>query len=302
MIRIGVDFGGTKIEAVALDETGRDVARLRRPTRRVYEAALEDVRILVDMVEDAAGAGRIERVGVGVPGSPSPVDGRIRNANSTWLNGRPLGLDLAAILQRKVRLANDANCFALSEAHDGAGAGVGVCLAVILGTGCGAGLVVGGGLIEGANGVAGEIGHMPLPWPTAEERASRQCWCGRVDCLETYVCGPAFEADYAARAGTVLPAERIAALAGAGDPVAGAALDLYIDRLARGLAAVGDMMDPDVIVLGGGMSKAPGLYAPLRQAFAERLFSDVVRTRIEPARWGDSSGVRGAARLWPSEP
>lgn len=296
MIRIGVDFGGTKIEAAALDAGGAIVARLRRPNPGAYAPALSAVAELVAAVEDQVGA-RAAKIGVGMPGSISPRTGLIRNANSVWLNGERFGQDLEAALSRPVRLANDANCLALSEAADGAGAGAGVVFAAILGTGCGGGLVVDGRLIEGRNGVAGEWGHTPLPWPTSTEHPGRACWCGRSGCLETWISGPALAADH----GAGLAAPEIIEAARRGESQAEAALARYIDRLGRALAVVADLIDPDVIVLGGGMSNVTELYERLPTAITPHVFADGFDTPVRPAVHGDSSGVRGAAWLWPLE-
>lgn len=296
MIRIGVDFGGTKIEAAALDSGGAIIARLRRPNPGAYGPALTVVAELVAAVEAEAGA-RAARVGVGMPGSISPRTGLIRNANSVWLNGERFGEDLEAALSRPVRLANDANCLALSEAADGAGAGAGVVFAAILGTGCGGGLVVDGRLVEGRNGVAGEWGHTPLPWATIEEHPGPACWCGRRGCLETWISGPALAADQ----GAGLSAPEIVEAARAGEPGAQAALARYVDRLGRALAGVVDLIDPDVIVLGGGMSNVAELYERLPGAIGPHVFADGFDTPIRQAVHGDSSGVRGAAWLWPLE-
>jgi fructokinase len=293
MIRIGVDFGGTKIEAAALDGDGGFVARVRTPSPPAYAEALEAVRRLVAEAERQAGA-RAAAVGVCGPGSLSPASGRMRNANSTYLNGQPFPADLARALERPVRYANDADCLALSEATDGAGAGARVVFAAILGTGCGGGVVTHGRLLTGANAFAGEWGHTPLPWPTAEEHPGPLCWCGRRGCLELYVSGSGFARD-AAR-----PAEATVAAARGGEPWAAAALDRYVDRLARGLAVVCDILDPDVIVLGGGMSNVDELYARLPAALAGHVFSDCFTTPVRQAAHGDSSGVRGAAWLWPT--
>lgn len=293
MIRIGVDFGGTKIEAAALDADGRFQARVRGPTPPAYEDRLAATREIVAEAERQAGA-RVGRVGVGGPGSPSPVAGPMRNSNSTILNGRPFPTDLARVLEREVRYANDANCLALSEATDGAGAGHSVVFAVILGTGCGAGLTVHGRLVEGRNGVAGEWGHMPLPnWRPGEPLI--RCWCGRENCMELFVSGTGFAND----AGR--PAEEVVSAARAGQAGAREDLDRYVDRLARGLGVVVNLLDPDVIVLGGGMSNVDELYAALPQAVERHVFSDVFTTGIVKALHGDSSGVRGAAWLWPLE-
>lgn len=285
MIRFGVDFGGTKIEAAALDADGRVVARVRAPTPRDYDMGLEAVRALLAEAERQSGVAA-QRVGVGGPGSISPASGLIRNANSTQLNGRPFAEDLARVLERPVRYANDANCLALSEAADGAGAGFDVVFAAILGTGCGGGLAVGGRPLAGHNGVAGEWGHTPLPWPRPEELPAPECWCGRRGCLELWISGSGLARD----AG--VPAERAVQ-----DP---AALSRYVDRLARGLAVIVDVLDPDVIVLGGGMSNVAALYGALPAAIAPHVFSDVFETPIRKAAHGDSSGVRGAAWLWPT--
>lgn len=296
MIRIGVDFGGTKIEAAALDADGRFLARLRAPNPRDYDAALRTVANLVADAEQEAG-GRAAAVGVGMPGSISPASGLIRNANSTWLNGRSFGADLEQVLGRPVRLANDANCMALSEATDGAGADSAVVFAVIIGTGCGGGLVVDRQLVNGRNGVAGEWGHTPLPWPSAREHPGPTCWCGRRGCLETWISGTGLERDH----GGGLAAQDVVAQARSGDADASAALDRYVDRLARGLGVVCDIVDPDVIVLAGGMSNVDELYARLPGAVAPHVFTDAFTTPVRKAAHGDSSGVRGAAWLWPLE-
>ena len=292
-----MDFGGTKIEAAALDADGRFLSRVRGPSPRGYDAGLIAVRDLVAEAERQAGV-RGASVGVGGPGSPSPVTGLMRNANSTELNGRPFVDDLGRVLERPVRYANDANCLALSEATDGAGAVHAVVFGAILGTGCGAGVTVGGEIIRGRNAIAGEWGHMPLPWPTAQEHPGPDCWCGRRNCLELWVSGTGFARDH----GGAKTAEEIIALSRAGDANATAALDRYIDRLARGLAVVCDVLDPDAIVLGGGMSNVDELYERLPGAMAPLAFSDVFTTPVLRAAHGDSSGVRGAARLWPLSP
>jgi len=299
MIRIGVDFGGTKIEAAALDAGGHIIARLREPNPGGYDAALATLRSLIDRIEAKVGAAA--SVGVGLPGSVSPKTGVARNANTTWLNGRPFREDLAAALGRPVRVANDANCLALSEAVDGAGAGANVVFAVILGTGCGGGVTAGGKLIEGLNGVGGEWGHMPLPWPDGDELPAPTCWCGQTGCLELYCSGTGFQNDFRRVTGkTALGADIIAAMR-AGDADATAAFARYTDRLGRALAVVVNIIDPDVIVLGGGMSNVVELYDGLRPVIAGRIFSDVFETPIRQAVHGDSSGVRGAAWLWPAD-
>jgi fructokinase len=300
MIRIGVDFGGTKIEAAALEAEGAFVARVRKPNPGDYEAALETVRELVTEAEWQAGVSGAT-VGFGVPGSLSPKTGLMRNANSVWLNGKPFKEDLETVLGRAVRLENDANCFALSEALGGAARGAEVVFGAILGTGCGGGVVVRGGTVEGANKIGGEWGHTPLPWPSAEERAARTCWCGRSNCLEQWISGSAFSVDYQEATGEKLLGGVIVERARAGEAEAKSALDRYVNRLGRALAVICDIIDPDVVVFGGGMSNVAELYERVPPVTARYAFSDVFVTRIEPARFGDSSGVRGAAWLWPLE-
>lgn len=295
MIRIGVDFGGTKIEAAALSRDSRVVARVRESTPEGYEAGVDTVCRLVAEAERQAGI-RAARIGVGGPGSVSPASGLMRNANSIQMNGRPFPEDLARALGRPVRYANDANCLALSEAVDGAGAGAKVVFAAILGTGCGGGIAVDGRPIEGRNRIAGEWGHTPLPWPRPEERPGPICWCGRESCLELWISGSGLARD----AGR--PGEAVVAAARAGEAEGLAALDRYRDRLARGLAAICNVLDPDVIVLGGGMSNVEELYAGLEAAVGGYAFTDVFTTPVRKAAHGDSSGVRGAAWLWPLEP
>jgi len=297
VIQIGIDFGGTKIEAAALNAAGDFIKRIRVGNPGAYNAALAIVHDLVQRIENELG----ERgtVGLGVPGSISPTTGVMRNANSVYLNGRPFREDLEKTLGRSIRMANDANCLALSEAVDGAAKGARVAFAVILGTGCGGGLVVGGKLIEGANGVAGEWGHMPLPWPTPEELPGPTCWCGQTGCLEYWISGTGLQRDYASATGEKLAGERIIADYRAGRPEAVAAFERYIGRLGRAIAVLCNIVDPDVVVMGGGLSNVAEIYELLPAAVAKRIFSDVVRTKFVQACWGDSSGVRGAARLWP---
>lgn len=299
MIRIGVDFGGTKIEAAAIDAAGRVTARTRCGTPRSYDEALAAVADLVEEVEKTAG--RCDRVGIAAPGSVSPRTGDIRNANSTWLNGRPFGEDLERRLGRAVRLANDANCLALSEAVDGAGEGSRVVFAAIIGTGCGGGVAFEQRLVDGMNGIAGEWGHTPLPWTGPAETPGPDCWCGLNGCLETYVSGKGFERDHRGATGLRLTAQEIIVQARRGEKEACAALDRYVDRLGRGLAMIVNILDPDVIVLGGGMSNVTELYDRLPQAIEPYVFSDVFETPVLKAMHGDSSGVRGAAWLWPLE-
>jgi fructokinase len=297
LIRTGIDFGGTKIEAAALDAEGQILARERAPNPREYGAAVATVVDLVKRIE--AQTGPVERLGVATPGSVSPATGTMRNANSVWLNDRPFREDLEQALGRPIRFANDADCFAISEAHDGAAAGAASVFGVIIGTGCGGGVVVNGAPLDSRNGIAGEWGHIPLPWPTVDEFDATRCWCGRSGCLETWISGSGFERDHLAVTGQALAAPAIEAAALAGDAQAAASLDRYVDRLARGLAVVCDLLDPAAIVLGGGMSNTESLYARLPPLIAGHVFSDVFTTPVLKNRWGDSSGVRGAAWLWP---
>ena len=292
-MKIGVDLGGTKIEAIALLDDGREVARRRVPAPRGnYDATLAAVVSLVSGIETTLGSRA--SVGVGMPGAISPATGLVKNANSTWLNGRPLAHDLPRLLDRPVRFENDANCFALSESTDGAGAGRDVVFGVIVGTGVGGGIVVGGRVVVGANAIAGEWGHNPLPAPTDEERPGPACYCGRRACVETFLSGPALTADYDA----VTPAHDIARLAAGGEVRADAALQRYEDRMARALATVINVLDPDVIVLGGGLSNIERLYTSVPSRWGRYVFSDRVSTPLVRAAHGDSSGVRGAAWLW----
>ena len=299
MIRIGVDFGGTKIEAAAIGPDGGFVARVREPNPGGYDGALDTVARLVAEVEQRTGP--VGRIGVGMPGSVSPRTGLIRGANSVWLNGRSFREDLEARLGRPVRVANDADCFALSEASDGAAAGARVVFGVIIGTGCGGGVVMDGHLLEGAHGIAGEWGHTPLPWLTADEWPLTTCWCGRSGCLETYISGSGFERDHALD-GPAASGPEIMTAVRAGEPRAAAAFARYVDRLGRGLAVVCDLLDPEVIVLGGGMSNVDELYDQVPPVIARHVFSDHWEGRVVAALHGDSSGVRGAAWLWPLEP
>jgi fructokinase len=297
LIRIGVDFGGTKIEAAALDAEGRFQARVREPNPRAYDAALGVVAHLVREVEVQAGASG--PVGVGSPGSISRRSGTIRNANSTWLNGRRFKEDLERVLDRPIRLANDANCFALSEAIDGAAKGASVVFGAILGTGCGGGLVIDGRALLGHNAIAGEWGHTPLPWPSPTDEPPLTCWCGRRNCLELYISGTGLEQDLLRQTGQRLSAAQVVEAARAGEARAMAAFDRYVDRLGRALAVLVDIVDADAIVLGGGMSNVAELYERVPKIVAGLIFSDTFETPILPALHGDSSGVRGAAWLWP---
>jgi fructokinase len=300
-VRIGVDLGGTKIEVAALDRTGTAMARRRvRTPGRDYPATVATIRDLVLSVE--AELGRICTVGIAMPGAISPATGLVKNANSTCLIGHRLDRDIAAALARDVRLANDADCFALSEAVDGAAAGVRSVFGVILGTGVGGGTVIGGRLLAGVNAIAGEWGHNPLPWPDESERPGPRCYCGKSACIESFLSGPALAADHHRVTGLRQSAEAIAQAAGAGDALAAASLARYADRLARGLATVVNIIDPDVIVLGGGLSRIASLYRDVPALWGRYIFSDSVATRLVPPRHGDSSGVRGAAWLWPEPP
>ncbi|MBU6379555.1 MAG: ROK family protein [Gammaproteobacteria bacterium] len=296
-ILIGVDFGGTKIEVAALDADGVPLVRRRAATPDRYERALAVVRDLVEAVE--AETAVVSRIGVGGPGSFSPRTGLLRNSNTQYLNGRSFAADLERLLGKAVRYSNDANCLALSEAVDGAAAGARVVFAVIIGTGCGGGVVIDGRLLEGANGIGGEWGHNPLPWPTeAEVRESVHCWCGQRGCQETWISGTGLQRDFAAAAGIRASGEDIIAAARRGETLAVAAFERYTDRLARALASVANLIDPDVIVLGGGMSNVAELGERLPPLIRRHVFSDAWETSVVRAKWGDSSGVRGAARLW----
>jgi fructokinase len=300
IMRIGVDLGGTKIEAAALGPDGAVLARRRLATPRGdYAATIEVIVGLVQQVESEIG--HRGSVGVGIPGALSATSGLVKNASSTWLLGRPLDRDLAAALERPVRLMNDANCFALSEAADGAAAGLAVVFGVILGTGVGGGIVVAGRPLVGCNAIAGEWGHNPLPWPTPEERPGPACYCGKQGCIETFLSGPNLARDYHEAGGEAITAQQLAARAEADEPAALAALARYEDRLARALAGVINILDPDALVLGGGLSNLDRLYRNLPGLLTRYVFSDHVATRVLKARHGDSSGVFGAARLWRPE-
>ncbi len=297
MIRVGIDLGGTKIEGVALDAQGQKLWCQRVWTPQGdYPGTLDAIRGLVLAAEGALGDQA--QVGIGIPGSVSPLTGRVRNANSTCLNGRPLHQDLEVRLVRPIRLENDANCLALSEATDGAGTGATTLFAAILGTGVGGGIVAHGRLLTGINRIAGEWGHSPLPQPEARDLPPPACYCGRRGCIETYLSGPGLAADHARRQGGTLDAVAIG-LAAAGDPACEASLQYYETRLARALAGVINLLDPDVIVLGGGLSRLERLYRNVPARWGAHIFSDQVATRLLPARHGDASGVRGAANLWP---
>lgn len=296
-IRFGIDLGGTKIELIVLDAAGEEIWRLREPTPQGdYRGTLEVMRQLVAQAESELG--EPGSVGIGTPGAVSRATGRLKNANSVCLNGQPLAEDLERLLGRPVRIANDADCFALSEASDGAAAGLAVVFGVILGTGVGGGIVVHGHLLQGPNAIAGEWGHNPLPWPRPDELPGPACYCGKHGCIETFVSGPGLERDYRQETGAALTAQAILALTEAGDATAEAAFQRYEERLARALGHVMNILDPDAIVLGGGMSNCARLYANVPRIWDRHVFSDRVDTLLLPPRHGDSSGVRGAAWLW----
>jgi fructokinase len=297
MIRIGVDIGGTKMATAALDESGAEV--LRRRGDAPHGTYPNAVRALADAVHDAESAvGERCTVGIGTPGAVSAKDGKLRNAYASVLNGMPLKPDLERLLEREVRFANDANCFALSEAVDGAAAGARVVFGVILGTGVGGGVVVDGRVLQGANAIAGEWGHNPLPWPAATELPGPRCGCGREGHIEAFLSGPGLTRDYLLASGKALEPAQIIARAEAGDPGCEAALARYEERLARALASVINLLDPDAIVLGGGLSNAERLYRNVPARWGRYVYSDSVATPLLKARHGDASGVRGAARLW----
>jgi fructokinase len=294
---IGVDWGGTKIESVAMEPDGREIMRLREDTpRHDYYGCIAVIKRMIDGLESETG--RMGTIGIGIPGSLEPVSRVGKGASSTWLLGRPVEKDLVDALQREIRVENDADCFAASEAVDGAGAGHNVVFAVILGSGAGAGIAVGGKAHHGPNNSGGEWGHNPLPFPNVTEMPGKACYCGRHGCMETWVSGRAFEAQYTEHTGETLKAREIIDKKRAGDRLCGILWDSYVDRVARGLATVVNTLDPDVLVMGGGMSNVDELYDDLPPALAKRTFSTVFHTPILRARHGDSSGVRGAAWLW----
>jgi fructokinase len=298
-MRIGIDLGGTKIEGIAIADDGRERLRRRIPAPRGdYASTLEAVhRFVLDIEREIGEQGT---VGVGIPGAISPATGLIKNANSTWLNGRPLGDDLPRLLDRPVRFANDANCFALSEATDGAAAGAAIVFGVIVGTGCGGGVVANGRVLTGANAIGGEWGHNPLPAPRDGESPGPACYCGRTGCIEQFLSGPALARDYEEQGGDAIGAHDVAAREAGGEALASAALARYEERMARALGSIINVLDPDIIVLGGGLSNIERLYARVPQLWAPYVFSDRVDTRLVRAKHGDSSGVRGAAWLWDS--
>lgn len=295
-MRLGIDLGGTKIEIIALDDAGEELLRRRVATPHGdYPATLQAIAALVQGAE--AELGQRGSVGIGTPGAISRATGRLKNSNSAHLNGQPILQDLEALLQRPVKISNDANCFALSEATDGAAAGAAVVFGVIIGTGTGAGIVVNGQVLTGANGIAGEWGHNPLPWPEAQELPGPACYCGRRGCIETFLSGPGMVKLHQHETGETLSPEEIVARAEAGDAACERSLQAYENRLARSLAHVVNILDPDVIVLGGGMSNIGRLYTRIPELWGRWVFSDRVDTRLVRHRFGDSSGVRGAAWL-----
>ncbi|UCE89572.1 MAG: ROK family protein [Pseudomonadota bacterium] len=298
-MRIGIDLGGTKIEGIALADTGAQLLRQRVDAPRGdYHQTISAVRALVARLETKLG--QRGTVGVGIPGAISATSGLIKNANSTWLIGNPLDQDLAAALERPVRVANDANCFAISEATDGAGRDAAVVFGVIIGTGTGAGIAVDRHILTGANAIAGEWGHNPLPWPQHDEMPGSSCYCGKRGCIETWLSGPGLTRDFAQHGGRELDPPDIVTLAEQGDAKAESALQRYEDRMARALANVINVLDPDVVVLGGGMSNITRLYPNVPRRWARYIFSDEVCTQLRAPAHGDSSGVRGAAWLWPA--
>jgi fructokinase len=298
-MRIGIDLGGTKIEALALDRGGQELVRYRIDTpREDYRATILAMAGLVRRIEQETGS--TATVGAGIPGTISSQTGLVKNANSTWLNGQPLERDLSAELAREVRVANDANCLAVSEATDGAAAGARLVFGVILGTGCGGGLAINGMIHNGPNGVAGEWGHNPLPWPTPQEDPGPACYCGKRGCIETWVSGTGLARDFEEVTGRAMTAREIVAGLGTGDADAVHAVERFEDRLARGLAHVINVLDPDVLVFGGGLSKVERIYANVAARLPRYVFGREAATALVPARYGDSSGVRGAAWLWPA--
>lgn len=297
-MRIGIDLGGTKIEGIAIDSNGHVLVRQRIDTPPTYTEAIKAICNLINSIESQQS--REGSIGIGHPGSNSPTTGLIRNANSVWLNDRPLVQDLERMLSRTVRSANDADCFALSEACDGAGAGRHIVFGVIIGTGVGGGIVIDGELVSGAQKIAGEWGHNPLPWPTKSELNGPQCWCGRNQCIETWLSGPAMAAEFARETGSQKSPREIFSAAEWGDTDAVLARQRYTHRLARALASVINLVDPDIVVLGGGVSNADGIAQSVQAQLPAYVFSDKVQTRIVTNAHGDSSGVRGAAWLWPA--
>jgi fructokinase len=299
-MRIGIDLGGTKIEALAIDEHGMELARHRVDTPRDdYDATIKAIVALVQRMESETG--KTGTVGAGIPGTISRVTGLVKNANSTWLNGRPFHRDLIATLGREVRVANDANCLAVSEATDGAAAGVRFVYGVILGTGCGGGVALEGCVHDGPNGAAGEWGHNPLPWPKPEESPGPACYCGKSGCMEMWVSGTGIALDYKNVTGRARTTREIVADFAAGDQAAAETVERFEDRLARGLSNVINILDPDVIVVGGGVSRMEHIYEALPKLLPKYVFGGEASTPVVQAKYGDSSGVRGAAWLWPNK-
>jgi len=296
-MRIGIDLGGTKIEGIALDNSGAELFRQRIDSPQGnYRATVDAITTLVQLLE--AETQQTGTVGIGIPGAISPATDLVKNANSTWLIGKPLHTDLEQVLSRPVRIENDANCFVVSEATDGAARDAEVVFGVIIGTGTGGGIYVRGKEITGINAIAGEWGHNPLPWPTPEEYPGRECYCGKLGCIETWLSGPGFSNDHQMHGGKGNSARDIVILAEQGDEIAIASLQRYENRMARALATIINIIDPDVIVLGGGMSNLTRLYNNVPKIWSEYVFSDQVTTKLVPPLHGDSSGVRGAAWLW----
>lgn len=296
-MKIGIDLGGTKIEGIALDDNGVELVRHRIATPQGnYEATLDAIKQLVAHIETSTA--QTGTVGIGTPGAISPVTSLMKNSNSVCMNGMPLLQDLTTVLQRDIRIANDANCFALSEATDGVAQGARTVFGVIVGTGTGAGIVVDGKILVGPNAIAGEWGHNPLPWPLDIELPGPECYCGKQGCIETFVSGPGMTRDHELYANVILESEIIVAKARFGDEDALETMQRYEDRLARGLAHVINIIDPDVIVLGGGMGNIKRLYKNIPTLWGRYVFSDQVETRLSAPKFGDSSGVRGAAWLW----
>jgi len=296
MIKIGIDLGGTKIEGIALDESGNDLVRYRIATPAGdYAGTIQAITELVSYIENVIQC--TGSVGIGTPGTLSPATGLLRNSNSVCMNDNPVKADIEKLLKREVRMSNDANCFALSEATDGAAKGVAVVFGVIIGTGTGGGIVVNGKVLTGANSVAGEWGHNPLPWPKENELPGPNCYCGKQGCIETFLSGPGLSHDFYSVTSETKTAVEIVGLAASGSSLAEDCLQRYEHRLARGLSNVINLLDPDVIVLGGGMSNVQRLYKNVPEIWREFVFSDVVNTKLVPPMYGDSSGVRGAAWL-----
>lgn len=296
-VRIGIDLGGSKIEIIALDQQGKELHRQRIATPAGdYHAIVNSIISLIEKAEQLLGCQAT--IGIGTPGSISNKTGFLKNSNSTCLNGKPLRSDLEARLNRPLRFANDANCFALSEATDGAGASASSVFGVILGTGVGGGIVVNGSLLKGPNAIAGEWGHNPLPWPKHDEIPGPKCYCGKRGCIETFLSGPGLSNSYARLAGHICDTDQIVKMAGKGDKLSEKCLRLYENRLARALSHIINILDPEVIVLGGGLSNIKRLYDNVPDLWSQYVFSDAVETKLLPPKFGDSSGVRGAALLW----